>query len=639
MIFGIAGHHITARMQASADSDAADAGNYLAGQFGVENDSNDSLGIVHTREATAALLVTGVPALDAALSIHQRQESDSFVVVHGNVFNKSELLSQYLDSEEITDSTDTAEIILALYDHLGTRTFGLLNGGFALALWDAPQRKFFLVRDHLGIEPLYYAFDDATLSFSSRLKSLTQAAPSGKQLNYGVLHRYLLFNYNPGYESFFDGIAAVRPGCYLQLYNGKLTCEQYWRPDFSAPVQKSETEYKRELLALMHDAVKLRLSGFAFRPGAFLSGGMDSSSVVHFMRKSYQQQFSTFSFRCRGKSYDESYYARIMSQRYHTTHHQVEYAAQDAHDMIAAIAAAQQEPFSDIGIEVASFLLGARVREHADFVLTGDGGDELFGGHPVYLADRVAQKFDRLPSWVRDPLTGALQLLPDTGSKKGLIVKAKRFSYSCNFPAALHSNRWRMYYTAQELKQLCTASVFEAVNGFDPSLQLRDIYREADGADALSRTLYGDYYSVVGFYLRRMELIREFGVEGRLPLLDYRLVDYAARIPSEWKISKNGDTKVLLHKVMTGELPDEIVFRTDKLGHSVPMKNWMREDRVVRELFYEYLGDDAIKRRGLFDANYVRQLKNEHHSRAHNHSHRLWALLMLELWCRAHLDG
>jgi len=220
-----------------------------------------------------------------------------------------------------------------------------------------------------------------------------------------------------------------------------------------------------------------------------------------------------------------------------------------------------------------------------------------------------------------------------------LPVKAKRFSYSCKFPASLYSNRWRIYYTPEELQKLCLPDLRQRVNGFNPYRELLEIYQEADGKDRLSITLYGDYYSVVNFYLRRMELIRHFGVEGRMPLLDYRLVEYTARIPSALKISKNGETKVILHKVMAGELPDEIVFRKDKLGHSVPMKNWMRESVAIQRLFKEYLSSEIVRRRGLFDPAVMARMMDEHQRKVHNHSHRLWSLLVLELWCRAHLNS
>ncbi|MCG3155187.1 MAG: Asparagine synthetase [glutamine-hydrolyzing] 1 [bacterium] len=634
MIFGVIGQastHVAAAQARTQDS----AQSLLPLVFGP--DRAGSLQQVSAAEALVALRPVGVPTLDANLKTYQ-DEKGSFAAILGNVFNRAELVTQHLSSARLQATTNPAEIILRLYFKLGEKFCSQLNGNFVIALYDAPAQRFYLCRDHLGIEPVYYSRKQGVLYFSSRLRPLTEVPAIGRQINYGVLQRYLLFNYNPGYDSIFAGIATLRPGFFIKIDRGRLSIEQYWRPSFAEPFHKNVATYKAELIELMREAVRLRLTS-GYRAGAFLSGGMDSSSVVHFMRGLLSQPIATFSFRCQGKTFDESHYARVMSQRYNTEHHQVEYTAEHAATHLAQVAQAAQEPFSDIGIEIASLLLGSKVQQHADYVLTGDGGDELFGGHPVYLADRAAKAFNRIPGFIRQPLTKTLQLLPDTDSKKSLVVKAKRFSYSSAFPAALHSNRWRIYYTDAELRQLCLPEVQSQVNGFNPFAEMLEIYGEADGRDELSLTLYGDYYSVVGFYLRRMELIRQFGIEGRMPLLDYRLVDYTARIPSELKIGKGGETKLLLHKIMAGELPDEIVFRKDKLGHSVPMKNWMRESAVVQNLFNAYLAPEQVKRRGFFDHRYVAQLISEHRSKAHNHSHRLWGLLMLELWCRAHLDG
>ncbi|MDZ7267389.1 MAG: asparagine synthase C-terminal domain-containing protein [candidate division KSB1 bacterium] len=633
MIFGVIGQVLSNTAGAEARPQEAVSA-LLAMAF--DAGEGAKLQQVSTAETLVALRPAAVPTLDAGPKIFQ-DEKGSFVALLGNIFNRAELVSQHLSSARLQATTNAAEIILRLYFKLGEKFCRQLNGNFVIALYDAPAQRFYLYRDHLGIEPVYYSRKAGVLYFCSRLRPLTALPAIGREINHGVLQRYLLFNYNPGYDSIFAGIATLRPGFFIKIDRGRLSIEQYWRPSFAEPFRKEVATYKAELLELLRDAVRLRLVP-GYRAGAFLSGGMDSSSVVHFMRGLLSQPIASFSFRCQGKTFDESHYARVMSERYGTEHHQVEYTAEDAARHLAGVAQAAQEPFSDIGIEIASWLLGAQVREHADYVLTGDGGDELFGGHPVYLADRAAKAFNRIPAFIRQPLTKTLQLLPDTDSKKSLVVKAKRFSYSSAFPAALHSNRWRIYYTEAELRRLCLPEMRAQVNGFNPFAELLEIYGEADGRDELSLTLYGDYYSVVGFYLRRMELIRQFGVEGRMPLLDYRLVDYTARIPSELKIGRRGETKLLLHKIMAGELPDEIVFRKDKLGHSVPMKNWMRESAVIQNLFHEYLSPEQVKRRGFFDHRYIAQLIREHRSKAHNHSHRLWGLLMFELWCRAHLD-
>ncbi|RIK81950.1 hypothetical protein DCC62_01110 [candidate division KSB1 bacterium] len=634
MIFGIIGQNSATKDASSAA--ALEDRNTLLHSFLHDRERGEIRFHAAAHEAAVAMTAAGVPTLDASLAVYQ-DDKGSFAAIHGNLFNRGELIKQYLSQARLQATANNAAIILQLYYKLGEKFCRQINGNFVIALYDAPAQRFYLIRDHLGVEPVYYSRREGMLYFSSELQRLTRIPAIGRELNFGVVQRYLLFNYNPGYETIFAGVSTLRPGFFIKIERGKMSIEQYWRPSFAEPFNKDDATYKTELLELMRDAVRLRLNS-GYRAGAFLSGGMDSSSVVHFMRSALQQPIHTFSFRCHGKTFDESHYARVMSERYDTQHHQVEYTADDAAQQLARVAQSAQEPFSDIGIEIASLLLGSKVKEFADYVLTGDGGDELFGGHPVYLADRAAKTFDKIPGFIRQPLTKTLQWLPDTDSKKSLVVKAKRFSYSTAFPASLHSNRWRIYYTTEELRRLFMPEALAHVNGFNPFAELLEIYAEADGRDELSSTLYGDYYSVVGFYLRRMELIRQFGVEGRVPLLDYRLVEYTARIPSALKIGKGGETKVLLHKIMAGELPDEIVYRKDKLGHSVPMKNWMREDAPVQNLFEEYLSPEVIKQRGLFNQQYVRQLISEHKSKAHNHSHRLWGLMMFELWCRSHVD-
>ena len=640
MIFGITGYQTTKKnIPGLISENGAVTVDSLGRLFIDESEFQTIRYTAKANDALAVITSNGVPALDESLNIYQDKNNGSFAAFHGNLYNRAELITEFISNKsEIADLTNSAEIVLNLFLKLGKEIFKILNGSFALSIWDAKKQEFYLIRDHLGIEPIYYTQDDDVLYFSSDLKRLTRIPGIGNELHSGVLQRYLLFNYNPGYETLFADIHALRPGFYLTIKDGTMKKEQYWKPSFANTLRKSSSEYKSELLELIEDAVRIRLAPDKFRPGAFLSGGMDSSTIVHYMSRLLQQSFSTFSFRCRGKSYDESYYAKIMSSRYNTLHSQIEYSAEEAADCIAKIAQVSQEPFSDIGIEVASYLLGDFVKDHADYVLTGDGGDELFGGHPVYLADRMAKRFDKLPAAFRGTLTKILQKLPDPESKKNLMVKAKRFSYSSSFPAALHSNRWRVYYTDEELRGLCHSDFLENSNGFNPFQQLLDIYEETDSQDDLSQTLYGDYYSVVGFYLRRMELIRHFGVDGRMPLLDYRLVEYTARIPSDLKIDKSGQTKVLLHDIMAGELPDEIVFRTDKLGHSVPMKNWVREKPVIQDLFDEYLSPSAVKRRGFFNSHYIERLREEHRRSANNNSHRLWSLLLLELWFRSHYD-
>jgi asparagine synthase (glutamine-hydrolysing) len=557
-------------------------------------------------------------------------------VLYGNLFNFPELAASIGVTTHRLSPEVRGRILVQGYLKLGTGFLKHLNGSFVLVIQDPLRSEVIIARDHLGIESLHYYQNASGLYFSSDLRFLAQQIPGGAELNPAAVLRTLSMNYNPGSDTLYKGIRKLGAGTYLRIKHGNLHIEKYWKPPFQELFSKSVEDYKAELPALFKEAVERRMQDAEFRPGAFLSGGMDSSTVVHMMRAVETGPIHTFSFRCRGESYDESHYARLMSQKYGTVHHEIPYESKDT-ALIVEIAQNAQEPFSDIGIEVASYLLAGKAAQQSDYILTGDGGDELFAGHPVYLADRAIQKLAPVLGLLKTCVFPFCRLLPDTEQKKNLLVKAKRFAYSAEFPATLYSNRWRIYYQDRQFKALLQPDWYAHWKKEEPLKDIEDLYRDADGRDFLSRTLYGDYYTVVDFYLRRMEMLRKLGIEGRFPLLDPKLVDYAARIPSHFKVDKSGSTKWIFHQVMAHILPDEIVFRQDKLGHSVPLKNWLRQSPQVQSLMTEVLTSKEFRDRRIFNAKAVDQMMHAHASKADNHSHRLWSLLVFELWCRANL--
>ena len=536
---------------------------------------------------------------------------------------------------DIGSGSNPSEQVLNLYRANGLEGLKTLNGRFVCLLSDSRTQTMYVLRDQIGFMPLYYSEIDGAVVFSTSIWELTRHPDLGKAIDPAALYRYLLFNYVPGELSLFKGIRKLRPGHAIQIDSNGVAVKPYWRLSFADPLDLPEDEIKADLLDLFRKAIQIRTSKDEPSAGAFLSGGMDSSTVVGLLRPMVDKPIHTYSFRCRGRSFDESGYAQIMSDAYGTEHHLIEYTAEEIL-LLSDMVKHMDEPFSDIGIEVASFILGRAANEQVASILTGDGGDELFGGHPVYLADGMAHRFDSLPGMLRHPVQWASGLLPDTNDKKSLAVKIKRFAYSVNFPASLYSNRWRMYYLPEEIRRLCAPDMAGMISGDDPLSELIHLYDEADGPDALSQTLYGDYHTVVHFYLRRMDLLRAFGLEGRFPLLDPELVTYAARIPSRLKIRNNKESKYILHKTMAGVLPDSIVFRKDKLGHSVPFKNWIRESKPVQQYIRDTLSGSSLKRRGFFNPVFINKLIEEHLQKRHNHSHRLWALVVLETWMNQH---
>ena len=570
------------------------------------------------------------PTLESG-AIFEDQRRKGAAVIHGSLFNKSSLRHR-LEARGIRLKRGTAaEIVFRWYETRGIEGIGELNGGYILCLWDGNKDTFIIARDQIGIEPLYYAMDGSTCVFGNSLKMVASNRAAGKSIDTDGLVRYLLFNYIPGEISIIRGVKKLRPGHMIVFQGGESEIRRYWFLSFAPSEEKSEEAHREELLDRMRTAVHLRLGARGERPGALLSGGMDSSTVVALMSERMNAAFPTYSFRCRGKTFDESAYARLVADHYGTEHHLIEYPASEI-GQIRSMVTLMDEPFCDIGIEVASYLLGKAASGHIDCVLTGDGGDELFAGHPVYLADRMAMKFDRIPRPLQGMITTLCSILPDPESKKSLMVRAKRFAYSYQFPEDVYANRWRIYYNLSELGRLLNPDLFEHVSSSDPLEDIRKLYREADGCDDLSVTLYGDYQTVVEFYLQRLRLLRRFGIEGRMPLLDPDLVRYAAGIPSGLKLKDGSETKVILHRTMAGILPDAIVYRKDKLGHSVPFKNWLRNSeevkRFCREILYEKIGDSNP----YFKQDVVQKMWYQHMRKTFNHSHRLWALVVLLLW-------
>ena len=592
------------------------------------NDTS-SIEIVVNKNLGMGFASDNVQTMDRATNLWHNNNDTVTVLFSGHVYNQNKF------PEIDNGNMPMGRVLYERFKEAGVDLFDQINGNYALCLWNSETQQFFLTRDHLGVEPLYYFENDELIVFASSMDVLLRHPEIKAEIDFEAAYRYLLFNYNPGTNTFIRGVKKLRPGYYFKFANGDGQTERYWFLSFQADKILQEEEYVAELLPMMREAVKIRLEQ-SDSHGAFLSGGMDSSSIVGLMSPIVKGDVHTFSFRCRGKSFDESHYAQIVSDRYGTKHHLVEYSPQEVLS-IEEIVSLMDEPFSDIGIEVASYILGKEAQGKTNYVLTGDGGDELFAGHPVYQADQVAQKFSRLPVAVQKMFTSIFRLFPDTEKKKSFAVKAQRFAYSYQFPEELFSNRWRIYYTDKEFKQLLKNDLHDELTHADPLGEIISIYKEADGGDFLSKTLYGDYHTVVSFYLRRMQLLRAFGIEGRFPMFDPRLVEYAAKIPSDLKL-RGSETKYILHKTMTGVLPDEIVFRKDKLGHSVPFKNWLRDQQQIKSFVTDVLSEETVRRRGLFNYKFVSDLLEEHFKRTKNNSHRIWALLVLELWMQKHLD-
>jgi asparagine synthase (glutamine-hydrolysing) len=542
----------------------------------------------------------------------------------------------YGSAETVEDGISRAGRLWNLYRSGGTENYKTLNGAFTISLWDEGRQTGVLAGDHFGILPAYYAVLDQAVVFGSIPELVLHMAKKPKDLDYSVLLKFLTFCYNPGFDTVYRDVRRLRPGHFLEFQDGRVSIKPFWRPRFDPKEPASEKVLADEVRNLMAEAVRSRVEAKT-RTGVFLSGGLDSSSIVSLLSKAKSEPVHTFSFRCRGQSFDESHYAQKVADTFGTRHTLVEYRPEDVL-LLGDLVVHQDEPFCDAGINVATFLLGRAAMGQVDDLFTGDGGDELFAGHPVYAADRAAAFFRKIPKSFQTPFLFFGRRLHDSDRKKDWRVKIKRFSAGYAYPDALGTYRWRAYYRPSDLKELLAPELWE--EGFDTK-SFEDILQfnsEGENPDPLAKSLYADYSTVVHFYLRRVGLLRPFGLRPKFPLLDPDLVEFCAAIPSTFKIRGRSESKYIEKLAVEPLLPREIVHRKDKLGHSIPLKNWMRDDARVRGFMRDVLSESEIRRRGLFRPERVQAMIREHLDKKDNHAHRLWALMVLELWMKKHLD-
>jgi asparagine synthase (glutamine-hydrolysing) len=298
-------------------------------------------------------------------------------------------------------------------------------------------------------------------------------------------------------------------------------------------------------------------------------------------------------------------------------------------------------PFCDIGVEIGTWLLTRAAGSNIDYLLTGDGGDEIWASHPVYALQRIISWYDRvpLPRAVRSMLVSACGLVRDSDQKRNLAVILKRMLPEASYSKDLRHYRWKMYYTQRSLGALMTPALSPALSGTQPYIAATESFQHYDGPDdGISPMLYSDYRTISGCYFSRMFLARSFGIEVRMPFYDRDLVEFGARIPVHLKLEGLERTKRLFRMAMEGILPDVINHRGDKMGHSVPFKSWLRESGPLSAQVTETLNSSRFRDRGLFRPEAITQMLTEHRTRRHNHSHRIWALFILEHWFRQHFD-
>lgn len=549
------------------------------------------------------------------------------IVFNGEIYNHNSLRKVLEQKGHRFITKSDTEAILHAYEEYGPDCVQKLNGMFAFAIWDENKKRLFLARDRIGIKPLYYYFDRNRLVFGSELKSILQHPDVPRKVDAKALDNFLTFEYIPSPLSIFQDIRKLPAGHWLIYQEGQVKVKKYWSLTYKASA-KNEEELCEELNELLYDAVKIRLMSDV-PLGAFLSGGLDSSSIVAMMSRAMTEPVKSFSIGFDDTTYNELPYARTVAAHFGTDHYE-EIIQPNAVDLTEKIIRQLDEPFGDFSV-FPTYLVSQMARKHVTVALSGDGGDELLAGYDTYIADRVARRYAKLPGFLRtgllEPITA---MLPPTEKKKGLINRAKRFVEGTRLPAELQHVRWMIFLQQAEKQLLYSKSFSDELAGNDPYDFILEKLEHISSVDPLDQQEYIDIttYLVDDILVKVDRMSMAVSLEARVPMLDYRFVEFAATVPSHLRM--NGKrTKHILKQAMKGILP-EFILNRGKEGFSIPIKNWMKNE--LRPMMTDALSESSVREAGYFEPKYVNRLIKEHLSGKENHSHRLWALMMFHMW-------
>jgi asparagine synthase (glutamine-hydrolysing) len=508
---------------------------------------------------------------------------------------------------------------------------------FAFGLWDAPQRRLWLVRDRLGVKPLFYCHLPNRLLFGSEIKALLCDPGLTRSLDYEALAYYLALNYTPAPYTLFAQVRQLLPGHYLLVDSaGHVQDVEYWDLTYQEHHSQNERAYVEEFSALLADSVRLRLvSDVPF--GVFLSGGVDSSSVAYWMAQHLREPVKTFSIGFGQASFDELEYARQVVRVIGADHHERLVTA-DAAAILPTLVWHAEEPTADSSM-VAVYYLAQMTREHVAMALSGDGADEILAGYETYQAYYLHRLYRLLPAWLRRHLIARfINALPASDAKMSWDLKLKLFIRGTEWPSEDAHATWRMIFDAKARAELL-APVWQCPGA---SADVMDVYRatfaRTNAHQPLNRLLYVDtrVYLPNDMLVKVDRMSMAHGLEARAPFLDYRLVEFAATVPARLKLKRFLHKKYLLKAAMQAKLPDRVLWRK-KQGFNVPNARWIKQG--LKSFVLDHLAPASVKEMGLLDSGVVASLLQEHFTGKADHSHQIWGLLTLVLWWQQFVKG
>ena len=562
--------------------------------------------------------------------IHNHDRS-KWLVFNGEIYNYREVRAQLekLGHKFYTDS-DT-EVVVAAYDQYGTDCPKHLRGMFAFAIWDEGDQSLFLARDRVGKKPLLYAHLPGQLAFASEFSALVLHPDVSRDVDREAIHHYLSFMCVPAPLTAYRAIRKLEPGHWLLWRNGEIKTERYWQLDFSKKVSLTEAEAGERLIELLREAVRIRLMS-EVPLGAFLSGGIDSSAVVALMAQESSERVKTFSIGFEEQDFSEVHHARRVAEHVGADHHEF-IVRPDAMQILPTLVEHYGEPFADSSA-IPSYYVSRETRRHVTVALNGDGGDECFAGYERHAAMKLAGAYSSLPgNSLIGSVTGAL---PTPKSRRNPIGKAQRFVASASLPPIERYLRWMSSFDEDAKLKLYSDSFRDETARYRTQAFFEPWFAKINGGGVVDAALLTDTMTYLpNDLLVKMDIASmSVSLEARSPFLDHVLMEFAASLPEKMKLRRM-TTKYLLKKVLKEIVPGENLTRK-KMGFGVPIGYWFRGS--MKAFLRETLLSEKSLRRGFFQPQRVRTLVDEHIENKVDHSHRLWSLMMLELWFERFID-
>lgn len=583
---------------------------------------NGSIGLAHRR--------LSIIDLDTGHQPMYNEDGSVCIVFNGEIYNHGELRKELQAKGHQFRTRSDTEAIIHCYEEYGYRCVDKLRGMFAFAVWDSNQQSLFLARDRLGIKPLYYYSDKDSFIFASEVKAIIASGYIKPQVNLRAIDAYVTLGYVPGPETLFSNIYKLLPAHVLRAQNGCFAIEEYW--DFnSVPSQHmSESDCCETIREVLHECVQMRLMSDV-PLGAFLSGGIDSSSVVAIMAQ-LLDRVETFSIGyLDAPEQNELSYAQIVAKQFGTAHHEFVLEPTNFFRSISELLFFLEEPIVEPSA-IALFHISKLAREHATVLLSGEGADEIFGGYSIYRKMQILNYIRHIMPFMCNPFVMKV-LLPLTKRSENVQkyldwlsspLERRYLGVSCDVTSSVKQNLY-----SDNLQVLSQSNMVGEI--------FQEYYDKVRDRDKLGKMLYVDakIWLPDDLLIKADKMTMATSVELRVPFLDHKLVEFAASIPSSFKVKRRA-SKYILKKAMEGVLPNSVIYRK-KRGFPVPVDQWFGS--TLHEQAMNILLDSRSLQRGYFNRDYLLKVLDQQRTGRADHSRRIFSLLTLELWHEAFIDG